>query len=296
MGEAMTDWIAETGENIGFCEKHRQPLNGLPSVFRDDKPTLRQIQNFVDGLKADKGNLGKDPFPLKRELADGFYTREVHIPAGHLLAGAIHRKDSFVMMKSGKLIVAAAGESTVLTGPCMFMSSKGKQKIGYAVEDTVWVDIHRTDAKTIEEADAELFTEDYNLIARDDYADLLIEMDVTEEHVLSIVGDMSDHIDFNRNYENRVDIAKSDIQGRGIFTLREFEAGTLIVPTRIGNRRTYAGRYTNHSPNPNVVGKLFGDDIYFVAVNDIAAGDELTVDYRQARQVACEADKQLSRG
>ena len=38
-----------------------------------------------------------------------------------------------------------------------------------------------------------------------------------------------------------------------------------------------------------------GDDIYFVAINDIAEGDELTVDYRQARAVALEADKLILR-
>lgn len=266
----------------------------LPDVFHVEHPTLADIRYFVDALKEDDGNLGKDPFPLKTELKDGFYTREVFIPAGHLLAGAIHRADSFVMMKSGKLIVAAAGESKTLTGPCMFMSAKGKQKIGYAVEDTVWVDIHRTDAKTIEDADAELFTEDYHVIDRDDYYDMLDEKGVTDDEVREVVADMSDHIDMGNHHAARIDIRESPIAGKGVFAREDVPAGQAFVPARIGDRRTMAGRYTNHSPNPNVVGKLFVDDIYFVAINDIAAGDELTVDYRQARAVALEADKLLS--
>jgi len=266
----------------------------LPDIFFTDAPTLEDIRWFVESLKEDDGNLGKDPFPLKCELKDGFYTREVEIPAGHLLAGAIHRADSFVMMKRGKLVVAAEGESKVITGPCMFMSSKGKQKIGYAVEDTVWVDIHRTDAKTFEEADAELFTEDYAVIDRDDYEDMLVEMNITDDEVRNIVADMVDHVDIDDKYQSRIDLAVSDIQGRGVFVRQDFKAGEIVVPVRIGDRRTMAGRYTNHSPNPNVIGVLDGDVVNFVAVNNISAGDELTVDYRQARQVACKADKLLT--
>ena len=266
-------------------------LDGLPQVFHYDRPTLRQVRDFVDELKLSDGNLGKDPFPLVRELKDGFYTRTVIIPAGHLLAGAIHRADSFVMMKSGKLIVAAEGESTVLVGPCMFMSAKGKQKIGYAVEKTVWVDIHQTDAKTCDEADAELFTEDYAVIDRDDYQAMLIDMGITDDEVKSISGDMSDHIELTDYYSSKVDVAKSDIAGRGVFAMMDFKAGARVVPVRIGNSRTVAGRYTNHSPHPNVIGKIIEGDIYFIAINNISAGDELTVDYRQARKVAIEADQ-----
>ena len=267
----------------------------LPDIFFEEAPTLDDVKYFVQCLKEDDGNLGKDPFPIEEYIKDGFYYRTVKIPAGHLLAGAIHRQDSTVLMSYGKLIVAAAGESTTLEGRVMFMSAKGKQKIGYAVKDSLWTDIHPTDATTCEEAYAELFTEDYSVIDRDDYYEMLADMGITDAEVRHISGDMADHVDIEDKYMSRIDIANSDIQGRGVFVLHAYKAGDAIVPVRLGDRRTCAGRYTNHSPNPNVVGELMGDDIYFVAINDIAEGDELTVDYRQARAVALEADKLILR-
>jgi SET domain-containing protein len=66
-------------------------------------------------------------------------------------------------------------------------------------------------------------------------------------------------------------------------------SGQIIAPARIAGKRTPAGRYVNHSMNPNC--KYIADengDIYLVSLRDIdgckggGCGEELTVDYRQA--------------
>jgi hypothetical protein len=85
----------------------------------------------------------------------------------------------------------------------------------------------------------------------------------------------------------RVALTHSQREGLGIFSKLNFQKGTAIVPARMDGKRTPAGRYTNHSANPNAIfTKLDGDHIALVAEKDIEAGDEITVDYRQARNEA----------
>jgi SET domain-containing protein len=69
--------------------------------------------------------------------------------------------------------------------------------------------------------------------------------------------------------------------------------GDVIAPARIADNRTVAGRYVNHSKSPNCEYVKWPDgDIYLVAKTNIQGakggepGDELTVDYRQALNVA----------
>lgn len=71
-----------------------------------------------------------------------------------------------------------------------------------------------------------------------------------------------------------------------MFASNDIEAGDFIAPGRVDGLPTPAGRYTNHSNNPNVEvrGNDSGDlDVY--ATRPISAGDEVLIDYRQAGEV-----------
>ena len=83
-----------------------------------------------------------------------------------------------------------------------------------------------------------------------------------------------------------VELALSPINQTGLFTKRAFLAGEVVMPSRINGKRTQAGRYTNHSKNPNAAMAHDGDAIYLRVIRDVPAGEELTVDYRQSVSVA----------
>ena len=77
-------------------------------------------------------------------------------------------------------------------------------------------------------------------------------------------------------------VRPSPIHGQGLFTEHALFAGTLLA-ARIGGKRTAAGRYSNHSPTPNTqMMGLTSGDLLLVALRDIAADEEITLDYRQA--------------
>ena len=88
-------------------------------------------------------------------------------------------------------------------------------------------------------------------------------------------------------------VAASKIDGKGVFATGDIIEGEVIAPARIANKRTPAGRFTNHAKNPNAMMILLDNgDINLVAKRAISGckggnlGEEITIDYRQALSLA----------
>ncbi len=74
---------------------------------------------------------------------------------------------------------------------------------------------------------------------------------------------------------------KSNIHGYGMFAKRKILKNDFIGMASIDNTyKTYLGRYTNHSANPNI-GFLYNqsNDLLVKALQDILEGEELFLDY-----------------
>lgn len=86
-------------------------------------------------------------------------------------------------------------------------------------------------------------------------------------------------------------LGDSRIEGRGLFASSAISAGTVVMPARLSGKRTAAGRFVNHSPEPNVGMVAEGGDILMVALRDVADGEELVSDYRATRAVVRAIEK-----
>jgi SET domain-containing protein len=80
-----------------------------------------------------------------------------------------------------------------------------------------------------------------------------------------------------------------------MFATGDFLPEEHIAPGRFAGMRTPAGRYTNHSKNPNARFVLLdNNDVVLIASKEIYGckggenGEEITVDYRQALSLAKE--------
>jgi hypothetical protein len=81
-------------------------------------------------------------------------------------------------------------------------------------------------------------------------------------------------------------LKESPIDGVGMFALEDVKAGTKLAMARVKGARVLAGRYTNHSPVPNAIFFLTYDgDLSLIAADNIKAGEEVTINYRQAGEV-----------
>lgn len=84
-------------------------------------------------------------FDVRHTFLDGIYMRELFIPKGSLLVGKVHRLHCLNVVSKGDIsVVTESGSARVKAGYSV-ASPAGLQKLGYAHEDTVFVNVFRTD-------------------------------------------------------------------------------------------------------------------------------------------------------
>jgi hypothetical protein len=113
-----------------------QALAHLPA-----KPTPTQIQ----ALAAELRKLPQVDAPITHHFADGVYGREMFLPAGATIVGKMHRFATLNILAQGEISVTNAdGAVRVLKAPAVFVSPPMCQKVGHAITDVVWINVHAT--------------------------------------------------------------------------------------------------------------------------------------------------------
>ena len=225
----------------------------------------------------------------------GVYERKITIPPWTILTGAEHKTDYKVRLEIGTIAVNTDDGVKVLTGPLEFDAKAGMQRAGRVFEDgVIWVDVYPnpdncTNLVVLEDrlyvvpecglADSRTEVQK----AQIDYGAFLHQIGMTQDEMDSIVYIEYDLMDMPEGVFTQ--LRESPIHGKGLFVTKDFEVGEVVCPGRIDGKRTPAGRFINHSLNPNITPKKVGDDIYAVAMRKIQAGDELLVDYRASMRV-----------
>ncbi len=117
--------------------------------------------------------------------------------------------------------------------------------------------------------------------ARNDYKEFLLESNLTEQDVQQVTHS-SEVMDIGGD---KFVVARSDIEGLGLFSFAVIKSGDVIGPALSEGNKTEAGRYTNHSGNPNAKMVVVDrNNINLVAITDIG-DEEITTDYRENLRV-----------
>jgi len=283
----MNKYLAPT-EN--FCDK----VMAIHSLFFEKEKTRKDILWMEKWIARMNTSFDECPYPIFHSFANGMYTREMHINGGDLIVGKIHKNDYFVKMLTGRAWVVSEFGAKELIAPCSFVAKAGVKHIGFHLEDTVWTDVHKVSSENIEEAEVEIFADSYeeldtyNNIISNDFAEMCIDIGLSEEVVKELSEDISDLID--QPSDDSIEVKESSIDGLGVFSLKPIKAGERIAIGRIGDKRTQAGRYVNHSDLPNAKPIIEEDMGIFVALVDINEGDEITADYRDVKHKSNELD------
>lgn len=104
----------------------------------------------------------KQVFPLKQTIEGGLYTREIFMPKGSLVISMIHKQQHPSFLLRGKLsYLTDEGEVLTIEAPHKIFTQIGTQRVLYIHEDTDWCCVYKTDAKTFEEAEADVYTNNY---------------------------------------------------------------------------------------------------------------------------------------
>lgn len=99
--------------------------------------------------------------PVEHVLLDGMYMRKLFIPKDTILVGKIHLKSCFNFVEKGDISVMTETGSKRVQAGFTLVSPAGIQKVGYAHEDTIFINVFRTDETDIDKIEAEIATEDY---------------------------------------------------------------------------------------------------------------------------------------
>lgn len=140
-----------------------------PAVVRK---RIRQLTADLFALSDDE----KREFDVKHTFLNGMYMRELFIPKGSLLVGKIHKLDCLNIVSKGDISILTETGSARVTAGYSVVSPAGIQKVGYAHEDTVFVNVFRTEETGIEKIEDVVAFADYDEFERlADQSSLLIE-------------------------------------------------------------------------------------------------------------------------
>jgi len=93
-------------------------------------------------LEAELLKLPQVNMPVEHAFCAGLYARTMHIPAGTVLTGAIHREESFFLVRKGQLIVSTDSGPRTLAPGDMSVSKIGAKRAGITLTDVEVTTFH----------------------------------------------------------------------------------------------------------------------------------------------------------
>lgn len=113
-------------------------------------------------------------YELVHRFADNVYCREIHIPAGHVVVGKIHKKEHINFISKGRVtVITEQGGIEELVAPCTLVSPPGVKRLLVTHEDTIWSVIHSTEETDLEKIEEQEIARSYTEIGWEQPAALL---------------------------------------------------------------------------------------------------------------------------
>ena len=89
--------------------------------------------------------------PVIHHFSKGVYARELHIPAGVILTGEIHKFENLNILSKGCIEVLTQNGMERVEAPFTIVSPAGTKRVARAITDCVWTTIHGTELKDVNE-------------------------------------------------------------------------------------------------------------------------------------------------
>lgn len=93
-------------------------------------------------LEAELLKLPQVEMPVDHAFCNGLYARTMHIPAGTVLTGAVHKEESFFLVRKGELIVSTDSGPRTLGPGDMSISKIGTKRAGIALTEVEVTTFH----------------------------------------------------------------------------------------------------------------------------------------------------------
>lgn len=263
---------------------------------------LENQKSLIDAVNdAEKIILSEEQVecPVYHSFGPNIYMREVHIKAGTFAIGHHQNFEHVNIFVKGKArMLNDDGTFTVLTAPMLFIGKPGR-KVGFAIEDMIWVNVYSETDQNVDNLENKLLTksvafeEKAKLLSnlkllnsneeRNKYYSMLNDLNINDNEWDKILKKESGDLPLAQ-YKFKTGI--SNIEGRGIFATANIEMNEEIGPCRWHGKNTMLMNFLNHSFYPNCK-ILIESDFQLIAIRPISGchggndGDEMTIDYRE---------------
>jgi hypothetical protein len=98
-----------------------------------------KMASLEEAVLSSPDNIDINKLECHHYFSHGLYTRELHIPAGVVITGKIHRHSNVNILSKGKVIAVTDKGRVVLEAPYTLVSGELIKKAIYAIEDAVWI-------------------------------------------------------------------------------------------------------------------------------------------------------------
>ncbi len=113
------------------------------------------MRGKVIALQSALAKMPQCELPTKHYFADGIYARELFLKAGTTIVGKVHKREHLFVLTKGVLRVTTDDGVATLTAPVIIVGKAGTKRAGYAVEDCVCVNLHKTNKKNLSKIERE---------------------------------------------------------------------------------------------------------------------------------------------
>lgn len=126
--------------------------DSLPSIH-DQILTDAKYDKFLSLYKKElaSGALTPAEFEYKHHFTTvhedfgcALYGREMHLKKGTIVVGATHKHPAIIVLLKGEIAVVSQMGRRVMKAPCVYASDPGVRRVGFVLEDCIWVNVIAT--------------------------------------------------------------------------------------------------------------------------------------------------------
>jgi hypothetical protein len=115
-------------------------------------------------------SLPRVEMPVSHDFCKGIYARTIHIPAGTVLTGAVHKDECFFLVREGAILITTDREPIKAEAGFMAITKPETKRAGYALVDTVVTTFH---ANVDELRDPQQLWDEFTIPAPDNLLEVL---------------------------------------------------------------------------------------------------------------------------
>jgi hypothetical protein len=134
-------------------------MQGLPvtAVTAKARASIMALQDMMLRLPE------QVTYQVRHYFSDGWYMREITIPAHQVVVGKIHKHAHQNCISAGLVRVFTEAGYDEMAAPFMFVSEPGTKRVVLTLEDTVWTTYHHnpTNTRDLAAIEAAVIASDY---------------------------------------------------------------------------------------------------------------------------------------